>query len=105
MLFFLQDPALTRARRCHFAAVRAPGSGAWLTATPASPDTHIPSPLFRTALRRRLRMPIWDNDTACGLCGEVLDRWGDHAICCSWWRGGGWGGGATGSFVTTRSAM
>ena len=44
------------------------------------------SPLFRTALRRRLRMPIWDSDTACGLCGEVLDRWGDHAICCS---GGG----------------
>ena len=79
---FLQDPALTRARRCHLAAIRAPGSGAWLTAT------HIPSPLFRTALRRRLRMPIWDSDTACGLCGEVLDWWGDHAICCS---GGGGG--------------
>ena len=50
----LHDPALTRARRCHLAAVRAPGSGAWLTATPASSVTHIPSPLFRTALRRRL---------------------------------------------------
>ena len=83
MSSLLQDPALTRARRYHLAAVRAPGSGAWLTATSASPDTQIPSPLFRTALRRRLRMPIWDSDTACGLCGEVLDRWGDHAICCS----------------------
>ena len=82
----LHDPALSRARRCHFAAVRAPGSGAWLTATSASSVTHIPSPLFRTALRCRLRMPIWDHDSACSLCGEVLDRWGDHAICCS---GGG----------------
>ena len=85
----LQDPALTRARSCHPAAVRAPGSGAWLTATLASPDTHVPLPLLRTALRRRLRMPIWDSDTACGLCGEVLDRWGAHAICCSGEGGGG----------------
>ena len=29
-----------------------------------------------------LRMPIWDCDAACGLCGEVLDRWCDHALCC-----------------------
>ena len=41
-------------------------------------------------------MPIWDGDTACGLCGEVLDRWGDHAICCS--------GGGDRVSVTTRSA-
>ena len=45
-------------------------------------DTHVPAPLFRVALQRRLRMPIWDCDTACGLCGEVL----------------------TGSFVTMSSA-
>ena len=48
-----------------------PGAGAWLTATPASRDTHIPSPLFRVALQRRLRMPVWDCDAACGLCGIV----------------------------------
>ena len=30
--------------------------------------------LFRTALHRRLRMPLWDHDTACSMCGEVLDR-------------------------------
>ena len=54
---------------------------------PRPPRTRTsPHPFFRTALRRRLRMPIWDGDTACGLCGEVLDMWGDHAICCS---GGG----------------
>ena len=45
-------------------------------------DTHVPSPLFRVAMQRRLRMPIWECGTACGLCGEVLDRWGDRALCC-----------------------
>ena len=34
------------------------------------------------ALQRRLRMPLWDRDTACNMCGEVLDRWGDHALAC-----------------------
>ena len=57
-----------------------------LTATPAPRDTHVPSPLLRVALQRRLRLPVWDCDSACGLCGEVLDRWGDHALCCG---GGG----------------
>ena len=33
-------------------------------------------PIFRTALQRRLRMPLWDHDSACSMCGEVLDRWG-----------------------------
>ena len=78
----LQDPSLARARRLHLDACRAPGAGAWLTATLASRDLHIPSLLFQVALQRRLRMPIWECDTACGLCGEVLDRWGDHALCC-----------------------
>ena len=68
----LQDPALAQARRLHFGACRAPGAGAWLTATPASRDLHIPSSLFRVAMQRRLRMPLWDCDAACGLCGEVL---------------------------------
>ena len=32
--------------------------GAWLFALPLSPESHIPAPLFRVSLRRRLRMPI-----------------------------------------------
>ena len=40
-------------------------------------------PIFRTALQRRLRMPLWDHDSACSMCGEVLDRWQDHALSCS----------------------
>ena len=69
-------------RRLHLDACRVPVSGAWLTANPSSADTHVPSPLFRTALQRRLRMPLWDHDSACSMCGEVLDRWGDHALSC-----------------------
>ena len=57
-----------------------------LTATPSSHDTHVPSPLFKVAWQRRLRLPVWDQDSACGLSGEILDRWGDHALCCG---GGG----------------
>ena len=28
-------------------------------------------------MKRRLRMPLWDADSACSLCGETLDRWGE----------------------------
>ena len=37
---------------------------------------------FSAWLQRRLRIPLWDRDTACGMCGEVLDRWGDYALAC-----------------------
>ena len=55
-------------------ACRVPGAGAWLSANPSC--VRVP------ALQRRLRMPLWDRDTACSMCGEVLDRWGDHALAC-----------------------
>ena len=74
----VQDPSLARASRLHLDACRAPGAGAWLTATPASRDLHIPSSLFRVAACLFGSV----TPTACGLCGEVLDRWGDHALCC-----------------------
>ena len=53
-----------------------------LGSLPTRPASIPMFPLFRVALQRRLRMPLWDRDTACGLCGEVLDRWGDHALAC-----------------------
>ena len=59
---------------------RPPGPSAWLT-TSASLDTRVPAPLLKVALRRRrLRMPVWDGDSACGMCGEVNDKWGYHAL-------------------------
>ena len=41
-------------------------------------------------------MPVWDCDAACGLCGEVLDRWGDLPFVVVV--------GVTGSFVTSQFA-
>ena len=76
------DPSLPRHRRLHLEACQVPGAGAWLIANPACADSHVPSPLFRVALQRRLRIALWDHDSACGMCGEVLDRWGDHAVFC-----------------------
>ena len=76
------DPTLPRHRRLHLEACRVPGARAWLTANPSCVDSHVPSPLFRVALQRRLRMALWDHDSAYSMCGEVLDRWGDHALSC-----------------------
>ena len=35
-------------------------------------ETDVTSPLFRVALQRRLRVPVWDRDSACGMCNKVL---------------------------------
>ena len=55
---------------------------------PAHGSLHFPTllrpasqpPLFRGSLRRRLRMPVWSQDTNCTLCGHVMDEWSDHAL-------------------------
>ena len=39
--------------------------------------------LHKVTLQRRLRMPVWTQDTNCSLCGQVMDKWGDHALVCS----------------------
>ena len=66
----------------HLALIGLPGAGVWLTAPPVADDREIDTPLFQVALRRRLRMPVFDGDAFCPSCGLVLDRWGDHALCC-----------------------
>ena len=80
----LLDPtAHDRHRVAHLRLNRPPGAGAWLFAVPDSLDSHITSPLFKVSLRRRLCMSIWSQDTNCTLCGQVMDKWGDHALVCS----------------------
>jgi hypothetical protein len=60
-----------------------PGAGAWLTANPVEDGREIDAPLFKVALKRRLRVPVFDNDGFCPCCGGVMDRWGDHATVCA----------------------
>ena len=59
--------------------------------SPRSRRLHFEECRSLDAGRRHLRMPVWDHDSACSICGEVLDRWSDHA------------GGATELSVTTPS--
>jgi hypothetical protein len=69
--------------QAHITLCRIPGSGALLTAPPVDDGREIDAPLFKIALRRRVRAPIFDDDTFCPSCGLVLDKWADHAICCA----------------------
>ena len=79
----LLDPAShDRHRMAHLSLSRIPGAGAWLFEIPDSLESHITAPLFRVSVRRRLRMPIWTQETNCTLCGQVMDKWGDQALVC-----------------------
>jgi hypothetical protein len=69
--------------QAHLALCAMPGAGAWLTAFPVEDGREIDAPLFRVALKRRLRAPVFDRDGFCPCCGGVMDRWGDHAIACA----------------------
>ena len=40
------------------------------------------APLFKVVVKRRLRAPVYDGDSACPCCGGVLDHFGDHALSC-----------------------
>ena len=66
----------------HLSLNRIPWAGAWLSGLPDSTESHIPAPLFRVSLRRRLRIPVRTQDTNCTLCGQFMDKWGDHALVC-----------------------
>lgn len=58
------------------------GAGAWLTANPSDDARTLDAPLFKIAIKRRLRMRVQDVDTFCPMCGGTMDSYGDHAIVC-----------------------
>ena len=67
----------------HLALQAVPGAGAWLTAPPVDDGRELDPPLFQIALKRRLRVPVYEVDDFCPRCGSVKDKWGDHALTCS----------------------
>ena len=73
------------------------GAGVWLPAAPVDEDRTMDAVLFQTALKRRMRMPVYDHDFACPCGGGRIDRFGDHALVCSCK--------ATGLYATMRSAI
>ena len=66
----------------HLALNALPGAGVWLTAPPVKDDREIDAPLFKVEVLRRIRMPVFEEDDFCPLCGQVSDKWGDHALVC-----------------------
>ena len=63
----------------------APIAHAWLLVTPCPAlRTAIPNEDFRHLLRWWLGAPllVGSDATACPLCGEFIDPFGDHIVCC-----------------------
>ena len=75
---------LSFARMWPSAVYRVPPPG--LLPPPADDGREMDAPLFNVTLRHRLRVPVYGEDTFCPCCGQVLDKWGDHALtcACSW---------------------
>ena len=74
---------VSTAMKAHLQLVSVPGSGAWLHGFPSrAAKTLIDAPLFRIAIKRRLRMPILHEPCHCPSCGTGLDIYADHALVC-----------------------
>ena len=61
-----------------------PGSRSLVGGGPNSSPFDWDAGLYPTALEHRLRIPFLDLDTRCHSCGQVLDRFCDHAAVCRW---------------------
>ena len=79
----LEDNSFDAPFCAHMALCSVPGAATWLTAMPIQDGREIDAPLFKVALKRRLRVPVFAGDGFCPCCGQILDRWGDHALTCA----------------------
>ena len=78
---FLESPYMPRHNQIHVHFRQVSGVGPWLIApTHFQRFSHRLSFVFRTCLKSRLCLPLWEAHTSCSLCGEVLDKWVDHAM-------------------------
>ncbi len=68
--------------QAHIALSQMPGASTWITAPPVDDGREIDAPLFKVIVKRRLRAPVYDEDGFCPCCGDLLDKWGDHALTC-----------------------
>jgi hypothetical protein len=73
-----------RLRRC-----AQPHANGFITAVPSEEDgrdTILKPRLFRTAVLYRLGVPLLTDEIKCPLCEQHINKFGDHATCCT--RGG-----------------
>ena len=60
-------------------------ANAWISALPSSVDGNetIMSPrVYLTAVRRLLGLPVYSDSISCPSCKQIMDIYGDHAVCC-----------------------
>ena len=60
--------------QAHMALCSLPSAGAWLTATPADDAREMDAPLFQVALKRKLRVPVYEVDSFCPLLRRLLGQ-------------------------------
>ena len=78
----LRAPVADTSFKAHVALCSLPTAGVWLTARPAEDEREMHHSLFQIALKRRLRMRVFDRDTFCLSCGACMDSFADHALQC-----------------------
>ena len=78
----LASPAADLSFKAHVSLCTLATAGAWLTTLPSDEARAVDHPLFQIALKRRLRMKLFAEDTFCLSCGACMDSFGDHALVC-----------------------
>ena len=67
--------------KARMTCITGPLSSGWLNAVPHSSNT-MTSNEFRSLIKLRLGIPLYDTTLACDQCGTALDNFGIHAITC-----------------------
>jgi hypothetical protein len=60
-------------------------ANAWLSALPScidGKDTVLPPRVYLMAVRRLLGLPVAPGEAPCPFCQQIMDIYGDHAVCC-----------------------
>jgi len=63
-----------------------PHANGFITAVPSEADgndTILRPRVFRIAVAYRLGVPLLNDDIPCPMCKQTIDKFGDHATCCT----------------------
>ena len=70
--------------QAHLNHTTASGAGSWLHVVPAKAlRTDVDPLLYRTMIQRWLRVPIYETESHCPYCDDVMDRYADHCLTCA----------------------
>src|ERR1043165_6218847 len=85
-LQYLVDNAPTERERQRLLRVAQPHAAGFLTAVPSEDDgndTILRPRNFQIAVAYRLGVPVLNEPVPCPLCMQTIDKFGDHATCCT----------------------